>query len=378
MFRFASIALALFACSTAVVAWEPEDGTPEPPHRNLLVASNTGCMITESTTITTTASADAINEPCYIHDALCEGYQVCCVTKGTCKDAGGMVSSNAKYYEGGCWSLDSSKKAMAEGCAKQGECNEVYLQYMMNGKTATGKKAALPQATVDKFMASANGNKCKTVCGDKDGEGAGTVAVSDTDCGVGFKADTMATAKICEGTACSPGTSAHDLEMCCVGATCGDKDGLGTDTAGITDADCGTGYVAKMDRMNPTKPPLWKSTKGYQKCVGAKCDVGSKTAKDQATCCTALGKCGAYGNYRSVVSDEQCGEGYIYDEASKDKMCSGASCVVTDMKTRKSTINPKDKDTCCKKGTSTKSSSATVKATAATLAAAGATAALLI
>ena len=38
---------------------------------------------------------DPLNEPCYTHNGQCEGYVVCCVTRGTCRGFGGLISSNA-------------------------------------------------------------------------------------------------------------------------------------------------------------------------------------------------------------------------------------------------------------------------------------------
>jgi hypothetical protein len=121
--------------------------------------SKTGCTVADpSKTAMPADAADAVNEPCYVHDAVCENYPVCCVTKGTCKSThGGMVSSNAKYYEGGCWSLDSSKTAHAKGCTKQGECNAMYLEHMKGGKTKAGNKQAESAYVVDRMMAGRSG-----------------------------------------------------------------------------------------------------------------------------------------------------------------------------------------------------------------------------
>merc|ERR1719174_1557086 len=79
------------------------------------------------------------NEPCYIHDeTVCEGYQVCCVTTGTCKEQGGTVSSNEDYYEGGCYSPESSKGDLAPGCEQVGECHKPYLEHTMGGIAKKG------------------------------------------------------------------------------------------------------------------------------------------------------------------------------------------------------------------------------------------------
>ena len=76
-----------------------------------------------------------------MHDAACDGYPVCCVRKDTCVSThGGMISSNSKYYEGGCVSPNSRAKALPEGCAKQGECHAMYLEHMKAGTAKAEKR----------------------------------------------------------------------------------------------------------------------------------------------------------------------------------------------------------------------------------------------
>jgi len=55
-----------------------------------------------------------------------------------------MVSSNKKYYEGGCWSLDSSKTEQAPGCTAQGECHNDYLIEIMGGTAKAGMAGEQP------------------------------------------------------------------------------------------------------------------------------------------------------------------------------------------------------------------------------------------
>lgn len=77
-----------------------------------------------------------INEPCYVgggsDESVCRGYPSCCVTRGTCATLispsmiprGAGVMTNADYYDGRCWSADSSTGTTAPGCqGKAGECN---------------------------------------------------------------------------------------------------------------------------------------------------------------------------------------------------------------------------------------------------------------
>ena len=93
-----------------------------------------------------------------MHDAACEGYPVCCVKTGTCvSDHGGMVSSNAKYYEGGCVSPNSRARALPDGCAKQGECHAMYLEHMKGGTPKAGVAASVSPYVVQNLMVGATG-----------------------------------------------------------------------------------------------------------------------------------------------------------------------------------------------------------------------------
>ena len=80
--------------------------------------------------------------------------------QGTCISThGGMVSSNAAYYQGGCTSTDSSKKTLPEGCAKAGECHAHYLEHMKGGTTKAGKAESPDVYTVEVMMTGAD--KCE-------------------------------------------------------------------------------------------------------------------------------------------------------------------------------------------------------------------------
>eukprot|EP00975_Prorocentrum_lima_P009688 2064467-Prorocentrum_lima.AAC.1 len=99
-----------------------------------------------------------INEPCYVHDAACDGYPVCCVTYGTCvTEHEGTISSNRKYYEGGCQSLDSRTNVWdmdATSCTEQGECHWIYLQEIQNATTKPGFMTDVPEEVTARLMRS--------------------------------------------------------------------------------------------------------------------------------------------------------------------------------------------------------------------------------
>ena len=107
-----------------------------------------------------------INEPCYSGENTCVGYPVCCVTAGTCvSQHGGMVSSNHRYYEGGCYSSSSSKRTTGPGCGgMQGECNIPYLQSAMGATSVPSVITTIPDATLARlaFEYVQDATPCKT------------------------------------------------------------------------------------------------------------------------------------------------------------------------------------------------------------------------
>jgi hypothetical protein len=121
----------------------PPSPLPPPP------APPTACL----TDADVSSWVPALNEPCYVHDAVCEGYPVCCVTAGTCRSQhGGMVSSNRLYYEGGCHSDASSHGITGPGChGMQGECNIPYLQSVLG---ATTRPSAITNVSAEVRRAS--------------------------------------------------------------------------------------------------------------------------------------------------------------------------------------------------------------------------------
>jgi hypothetical protein len=316
----------LVAIAASAHAMEPEDfqdGRRLAHHQvedDTRLTSVSGCMITETVDKDLSAEPDALNEPCYVHDAVCNGYPVCCVAIGTCP---AMVSSNALYYDGGCAS-PSATGGLPASCTKQGECNEVYLEYMMGGTTSQyATKHDIPASVTSKFMQGSTGNGCTTKCGDG--------PVTDAECGTGFSYDPLAADKICAGTTCDVSGSAdhssttdfanHDHRYCCVGGTCDQ----------VTDEDCGDGYVTKEGTTTPGQAPKWLLTDGPMKCLGPTCDVGSADAADQKTCCQTVATCAdangpAMGGVQVSVTD--CGEGYVpnFEAIGAGTNCMGRAC----------------------------------------------------
>jgi hypothetical protein len=116
------------------------------------------------------ATDEPLNEPCYADDS-CDGYATCCVKKDTCISVhGGMVSSYARNYEGGCYSNSSSKRAFNTdaGCAEGqvGECMEIFLEEIQGSttKNAATAKATLPADTIKRLRGK---DSCECPAGEK-------------------------------------------------------------------------------------------------------------------------------------------------------------------------------------------------------------------
>ena len=81
----------------------------------------------------------------------------------------------------------------------------------------------------------------QATCENKNGAAADATAVTDADCGTGFVYQSSQSAAPCAGVECVPGTT--DQATCCVAqATCGDKNGAAAGATAVTDADCGIGF----------------------------------------------------------------------------------------------------------------------------------------
>ena len=71
---------------------------------------------------------------------------------------------------------------------------------------------------------------------------AGVTAVTDTDCGTGFLYLPSQSAAECKGGVCNADID-PDRAACCVAqATCGDKNGAAAGATAVTDDDCGDGF----------------------------------------------------------------------------------------------------------------------------------------
>lgn len=109
-------------------------------------------------------------------------------------------------------------------------------------------------------------------CGDVDGEGSGSTAVSDDMCGTGWNYDPNAVAFGCFGLSCDPSAVAVDRDTCCIStATCGDVNGHGFGTTAVSDEMCGNGWA-------------YNAAAATSKCLSLPCDP-STVVHDQDTCC---------------------------------------------------------------------------------------------
>jgi len=131
-----------------------------------------------------------INEPCYELSGLCAGSLAevwsmesgsmeyvrslsgtCCMKYGTCRFQydllHGVLSSDPAHYEGGCQSLNSSRKAWDKpenkDCTEQGECLAAYIQTSPEGGYATSANgeslmADVPADVLARIMNGSNWN----------------------------------------------------------------------------------------------------------------------------------------------------------------------------------------------------------------------------
>eukprot|EP01045_Picozoa_sp_COSAG04_P011487 COSAG04_NODE_741_length_10670_cov_20.643837_3_plen_504_part_00 len=181
----------------------------------------------------------------------------------------------------------------------------------------------------------------RATCHNKDGPGRGPwpwARVSDEDCGVGFIVNSANANEPCaDPTGCNVDDSSADKATCCVAqATCGDKDGLGGGSDAVSDTECGLGLVYNAENAGAN-------------CAGVACNLDCRVGcADQATCCvSAHATCGdvsgvgGHPNARTTVSDEDCGAGLVYNAANADHPCANpTSCDIDG--------SAADKAACCR------------------------------
>ena len=156
-------------------------------------------------------------------------------------------------------------------------------------------------------------------CGDKDGSGSGTNPVSDTDCGEGFIYNTASSSLPCVGTTCDMTNTADKTACCTTQATCGDKDGSGTGTNPVSDADCGEGFI-------------YNTLSGSLNCTGGSCDMS--VPADKTTCCKLSG-CKTYFTSDTSITCPAGKEKNINQDCGSDSSlpsCSNSTCCIDFLK----------------------------------------------
>ena len=156
-------------------------------------------------------------------------------------------------------------------------------------------------------------------CGDKDGSGSGTNPVSDTDCGEGFIYNTASSSLPCVGTTCDMTNTADKTACCTTQATCGDKDGSGTGTNPVSDADCGEGFI-------------YNTLSGSRNCTGGSCDMS--VSADKTTCCKMSG-CNTYFTSDTSITCPAGKEKNINQDCGSDSSlpsCSNSTCCIDFLK----------------------------------------------
>lgn len=152
-------------------------------------------------------------------------------------------------------------------------------------------------------------------CGDVDGEGPGSTAVSDDMCGTGWDYDPNAAAFGCFGLSCDPGAVAVDRDTCCMStATCGDADGDGSGAAAVSDEMCGDGWA-------------YNGAAAASRCLSLPCDP-TTVAHDKDTCCVSTWS-QVTGRYCSGGHSEVLSWSYS-TQAEAQAACEGdAACLST-------------------------------------------------
>ena len=212
-------------------------------------ACATGQYSAESTTQCSTCDVDEVTGDSNGDVVTGTGATVC-LAKATCGDADGEGAGTAPVDSEDCGTgLAYDTSASAATCAST-VCDLV-------GTAADRTACCAPVAT----------------CGDADGAGAGSTAVSDCDCGDGYMVRPATESIECQSTSCDiAGTTADKAACCVVKATCGDADGEGAGTAPVDSADCGTGL-------------LYDTSASAATCASTVCDLVG-TAADRTACCT--------------------------------------------------------------------------------------------
>jgi hypothetical protein len=164
----------------------------------------------------------------------------------------------------------------------------------------------------------------QATCGDADGAGASTAAVSDAQCGAGYMYNAGAASARCGESSCDPQNSDADRAACCVTA--------GTDCAGSWSA-CTSACELAADRT-------WTETTA-QSGSGAACPAAADCASGEDACVipATCGDADGEGAGTAAVSDEDCGPGFLADASAAAVHCVGISCDVSG--------TPADKAACC-------------------------------
>ena len=109
----------------------------------------------------------------------------------------------------------------------------------------------------------------QATCGDTDGAGAGTTAVSDSDCGAGLFYDSANVASTCASTACDISGTAADKAACCSEHSCAE---ITLTTGEEGDASNSDACTAKIVLTTSTDPSC-----------DVKCEAGYTAAKVTGT-----------------------------------------------------------------------------------------------
>ena len=218
-----------------------------------------------------------------------------------------------------------NKDGVGSGAVSDSECGDGYDYDSTKSATAcaSSSKGCAPGSDPDRAACCKQGAAVAT-CGNKDGKGGGAVSNSECDSGGTYLYNSAASKTQCAGNPCKPGSVNSDRTACCVArATCGDKDGAGSYTAAVSDSDCTSGRTGYKYDTNANKALCAGAS-----CAAGNTGADKTTCCfQQATC----GDKDGAGANTAAVSDSDCasGGGYKYKLSAKDALCAGAACAAS-------------------------------------------------
>ena len=283
-----------------------------------VAVANVDCGVGFLATGTAASGNTCAGSPCDPIDTPADK-TACCVKLATCGDKDGAGSSADRVSDADCGEGYFYKPSSATETCKASSCDISPISWEVQDKNICCMKAGTCSEVTDNMCGAGHiynttsadqiciGGPCDpagksadkavcctqlATCGDKDGGGPFSTAVSNGDCGEGFVANATSADMQCKGAFCDTGGVTEDKIACCLAVTtCGNKDGTGNP---VTDAECPTGYV--YDPKQADAECSGSGVGGFGATTGTaanfgqlKCDLSGIIDRDQ--CCKPQASC---------------------------------------------------------------------------------------